>query len=128
MRVSIILLLACGLVGCGTNAASMPPPDTVVVTGKAVNAGGQPIASARIRFSPAEGAAGAESYAETAADGSFKLQSFGGRDGVMPGYYRVCVMGRNLTSVSPQCQTPETTPIKMEIKTSTTDVGVIRFQ
>ena len=78
------LLASLGLAGCGSHIESMAPPETVVVTGKAVLASGQPITGARIRFAPAEGATGAESYAELKADGSFTLQSFGGRDGTMP--------------------------------------------
>lgn len=122
------LIVLLGLAGCGSHIESMAPPDTVVVTGKAVLANGQPISGARIRFSPAEGATGAESYAELKADGSFTLQSFGGRDGTMPGTYKVAVMGKGAGSVPAKLQNVESSTIKIEITKETKDLGTIKFQ
>lgn len=114
--------------GCGVDPSSMPPPETIIVTGKAVQASGQPITGGRIRFSPAYGAAGAEAYAEIDANGSFKLQSFGGKDGVMPGTYKVAVSGKAATGVAAKYQTPESSTIVVEITKDMKDLGVIKFQ
>ena len=114
--------------GCGINPESMSPPETVVVTGKAVQPNGSPISGGRIRFAPIEGAAGAEAYAEIKSDGTFTLQSFGGRDGAMPGNYKVSLSGKAMTGIAAKFQTPETSTIKMEITKEKTVLGVIKFQ
>jgi hypothetical protein len=123
-----IALCCLTMAGCGSSIASMAPPETVVVTGKAVMASGQPITGARIRFAPAEGATGAESYAELKNDGTFTLQSFGGKDGTMPGVYRVAVYGKGATSVPAKLQNVESSTIKIEITKETKDLGTIKFQ
>lgn len=127
LRWITIALCCLGLVGCGNSITSMGPPETVVVTGKAVLASGQPITGARIRFAPAEGATGAESYADLKADGTFTLQSFGGKDGTMPGTYRVAVYGKGATSVPAKLQNVESSTIKIEITKETRDLGTIKF-
>lgn len=114
--------------GCSVDPKSMAPPETIVVTGKAIQPGGQPINGGRIRFSPVYGAAGAESYAEIRPDGSFTLQSFGGRDGAMPGVYKVALSGKAMLGIAPRYQDPETSPLKIEITRDKKDLGTIRFQ
>ena len=114
--------------GCGVNAESMPPPETVVVTGKAVQPGGQPIRGGRIRFSPAEGAAGAEAYAEIKSDGTFTLQSFGGRDGVVAGTYKVSLSGKAMTGIAAKFQGPESSTLRVEVTKDKKDLGTIKFQ
>jgi len=114
--------------GCGVNASSIEPPETVVVSGKAVQPNGQPITGGRIRFTPVEGKAGAEAYAEIQADGSFTLQSFGGRDGAMPGTYKVSLSGKAMTRIAQKYQGPETSTLIVEVTKDKKDLGIIKFQ
>jgi adenylylsulfate kinase-like enzyme len=82
----------------------------------------------RIRFAPVEGAAGAESYAEIKTDGTFVLQSFGGRDGVMPGSYKVSLSGKAMTGIAAKFQAPESSTLRVEITKDQKDLGTIKFQ
>lgn len=126
---SLLLLLA--LVGC-TDYSSIPPPAVIEVTGKALLPNGQPINSGKINFSPPEGStAGAEAYSDIKSDGSFKLQSFGGRDGVLPGTYKVSVRTTNNTAmagIDPKFFSGTSSTITITIKPETRDVGSIKFQ
>ncbi len=128
MRKIIGLFLIALAVGCGVDPTSMAPPETIVVKGKAVQPSGQAIAGGRIRFSPAYGAQGAEAYAEIGPDGGFTLQSFGGKDGVMPGTYKVAVSGKATTGLAAKYQSPETSTLVVEITKDMKDLGVVRFQ
>ena len=114
--------------GCSSDPKSMAPPETLVVTGKAVQPGGQPITGGRIRFSPVEGAQGAEAYADIKSDGTFTLQSFGGRDGAMPGTYKVALSGKAMTGIAAKYKDPETSTLKIEITIDKKDLGSVRFQ
>ncbi len=125
--VSIWMFMAM-MAGCGVNASSIEPPATVVVSGKAVQPSGQPITGGRIRFTPVEGAAGAEAYAEIQADGTFTLQSFGGRDGAMPGKYKVSLSGKAMSRIAPKFQGPESSTVIVEVTKTNKDLGVIKFQ
>ena len=129
MRVTIICLSLFLLVaGCSSGAKSIAPPETIVVTGKAVQPSGQPITGGRIRFFPAEGAAGAEAYADIKSDGTFTLQSFGGRDGALPGTYKVSLSGKAVAGIDPKFLAPETSTLKIEITKDKKDLGAIKFQ
>ncbi len=130
MRHALLVgLFAAMLAGCSTNVASMPPPATTIVTGKALKPNGMPITGGRIRFSPAEGGkGGAESYAEIKADGSFTMQSFGGKDGTMPGTYKVSISGKALEGVDRKFAEPATSTITKEVTMETKDIGSITFK
>ncbi len=124
------LLLA--FAGCGMDPASIPPPATIEVTGKAMLPNGQPITSGRINFSPPDGSiAGTESYSNINSDGTFKLQSFGGRDGAMPGTYKVFIRSSAnlpLTGVHRKYSSSATTTMIVNITKETKDVGSIVFK
>jgi len=129
MRYTLVFgLMMVALVGCGTNAASFPPPETVVVTGKALQPNGMPVTGGRIRFAPAEGKAGAESYADIKPDGTFTLQSFGGKDGTMPGTYKVSVSGKALAGLNPRYSDPASSTITIEVTKETNNIGSITFK
>lgn len=130
MRHTLLLgLLLVTLAGCGTNAASMPPPATTIVTGKALKPNGSPITGGRIRFAPAEGGnGGAESYADIKSDGSFTMQSFGGKDGTMPGTYKVSLSGKAMEGVDPKFSQPASSTITKEVTMETKDIGSITFK
>ncbi|MFT3878285.1 MAG: hypothetical protein QM703_01335 [Gemmatales bacterium] len=113
--------------GC-SDPKSMNPPETIVVSGKALQPSGQPISGGRIRFSPVYGAEGAEAYADIKPDGTFTLQSFGGRDGAMPGTYKVALSGKAMTGIAAKYQDPETSTLKVEITKDKKDLGAIKFQ
>lgn len=123
-----IWMLVVVMAGCGINAASIPPPPTIVVAGKAVQPGGQPITGGRIRFSPVEGAQGAEAYADIKPDGTFSLQSFGGKEGAIPGKYRVALSGKAMTGIDKKFQSPESSTKIVDITNDTKDLGAIKFQ
>ena len=93
---------------------------------------GQPITSGRISFSPPEGSIqGTESYSSINSDGTFKLQSFGGRDGAMPGIYNVYVRSSTnalIAGINRKYSTGETTTIRVTITKDTKDVGSIVFK
>lgn len=129
MRVTIIwfALIFSGVAGC-SNTGSTVPPETTVVSGKAIQPSGQPITGGRIRFSPVYGAEGAEAYADIKSDGTFTLQSFGGRDGAMPGTYKVTLSGKALMGVAPKYQDPESSTMKIEITKDKKDLGLLKFQ
>lgn len=126
--ITIWFALSLLVTGCSSDPKSMPPPDTMSVTGKALQPSGQPITGGRIRFSPVTGADGAEAYADIKSDGTFTLQSFGGRDGAMPGTYKVALSGKAMTGIAPKFQDPETSTLKVEITKDKKDLGSIRFQ
>lgn len=127
--VLFIGMLMATAVGCSSNASNMPPPDTVIVTGKAMQPNGQPITGGRIRFAPAEGGkGGAESYADIKPDGTFTLQSFGGKDGTMPGTYKVSVSGKALAGLNPRYSDPASSTITIEVTKETSNIGSITFK
>lgn len=128
MRVTTLCLTLFLLSAGCSSTKSIAAPETIVVTGKALQPSGQPIIAGRIRFSPVYGAEGAEAYAEIKPDGTFTLQSFGGRDGVMPGSYKVTLSGKAMTGIAPKFQDLETTTVKIDITKDTKDLGSIKFQ
>ncbi len=130
MRQTLLLgLLLVTLAGCGTNVASMSPPSTTIVTGKALKPTGSPVTGGRIRFAPAEGGSGgAESYADIKSDGTFTLQSFGGKDGTMPGTYKVSLSGKALDGIDKKFSEPSSSTITKEVTMETKDIGSITFK
>jgi hypothetical protein len=131
MRQTLLLgLMLVTLAGCGINAASMPPPATTIVTGKALKPNWIARYSwKRIRFAPAEGGSGgAESYADIKADGTFTLQSFGGKDGTMPGTYKVSLSGKALDGIDKKFSEPSSSTITKEVTMETKDIGSITFK
>jgi hypothetical protein len=82
-------------------------------------------------LSPDGSIEGSESYSNINSDGTFKLQSFGGRDGVAPGVYKVYVRSTAntpLASINRIYSNGETTTIKVTINKDTKDLGSIVFK
>lgn len=84
LRFSLVgLVLALPATGCGK-----PKPPTAPVTGR-VLLDGKPVAGAAVMFEPVDG--GVPARGSTAADGGFKLSTFGRDDGALVGRHRVSV-------------------------------------
>lgn len=84
LAVASLILGACFLVGCGSS-------DIAGVHG-IVKLDGEPIPKGSVTFTPQNG--GALAYAEVQSDGSYELQSGGGKQGLKPGSYVATVSYR----------------------------------
>jgi hypothetical protein len=125
MRIVFLLGLSMLSLGCGNPAANMPSPETVAVTGKAVKADGSPITSGSIRFAIPDGPG---AHSELKADGTFALKSFGGKEGAMPGKYKVYLDSKALGNMDKKFLDEKTTTVNVEITKDTKDVGTITFK
>ncbi len=148
MKRSFLLLLAlavpAGTGGCSRYDLDQPPPPTVKVTGKIVTAGGQPMTSGVLRFEPVASNKGVDAYAELGADGTFTVKSFGNHEGIKPGSYvayldpasvmrmdasgKKMVMKPTAAGIPPAYLKPETTKWRIQVTTSTSDLGTLKLQ
>jgi len=88
----VLLGMSFTLAGCGGPSGAPNDMRALVVpaSGKLLTAAGVPVANAWVVFNPKE-IPGHEANAPTAADGSFRLSTFGKEDGAIPGRYVVTV-------------------------------------
>jgi hypothetical protein len=88
--VMVLGLVAGPFWGCGYRRPSRVP------TGGSVQLDGSPVAGASLIFLPTGG--GRPAMATSDADGNFAVSTFGGKDGLPPGAYRVAVTKLALTA------------------------------
>ena len=85
-----------GAFACAALLASSGCGDTVILTPVegVVKIDGKPAANISIQFLPdvMKGGKGPTSYATSDADGKFKLQTYEGKDGAVPGSHRVVLV------------------------------------
>jgi len=120
-----ILLLSCLAMGCGEGYGKTPSVYTA--RGKVAMQNGKAVTGAYIKFIPTS-LEGVEAEAELADDGTFTLKAIGGKEGAVPGAYKV-VLDVSTPSARPAAKTNdakrvipktylsrETTPLTAEIK------------
>lgn len=102
---AFVLVILLNFFGCDDNR-----PTTVAVEGK-VTLDGQPVSEGTITFQPSEPAEGYPSRPAVgilAADGTYRLSTFEGEDGVVPGTYEVAVVS---FSGGPSPEEPDATEV-----------------
>jgi len=89
------------------------------LAGKVVDGlGGQPLASAKLRFHPKD-SGGMPAFAATRDDGTFNVGTFSRDDGIIPGNYVVTIesIGRTTAAFIPSTyQSAKTSPLRFDIK------------
>jgi hypothetical protein len=85
LSVAIVMMLVCGMTGCGASAPDLPK--LAAVKG-VVTLNGSPLANAIVEFYPD---VGAPSSGKTDAEGKFALKYSQGQDGAIIGNHRVKV-------------------------------------
>ncbi len=127
IRASIVILACFALAGC----SGRPKNVARSVTGK-VTVGGQPVANARIIFTPKED--GSPSVGKTDDQGNYKLSWSRGIDGAQVGESTVTIstfVEGSPSASPPKPETPEKIPLKYRETPPTADVkrgsNVINF-